>query len=47
MACIAGGIAAAHYGLAPAALLRQVRARLPRELIDLLDAFDRRYAFGG
>jgi ADP-ribosylglycohydrolase len=43
MACIAGSIAAAHYRVGPASLVREVRARMPRELIDVLDAFAARY----
>lgn len=44
MACIAGAVAAAFYSDAPAALVEGVRARLSRELVGVLDAFDRRFA---
>lgn len=41
MACIAGSIAAAFYGDAPADLIAGVRERLTVELVEALDAFDR------
>jgi ADP-ribosylglycohydrolase len=40
MACIAGAIAAAHYGETHPALIKAVRMRLPGDLSDTLDAFD-------
>lgn len=41
MACIAGSIAAAFYGNAPASLVAGVRERLSGELLEVLDGFDR------
>lgn len=43
MACIAGSIGAAYYGEAPIGLAQSVRARLPRDLKDILDAFESRF----
>ena len=42
--CIAGAIAYAYYGEMAPEMERQVRKRLPRELISILDAFLERYA---
>jgi len=42
-ACIAGGIAEAHYGGVPEAIEQSVRARLPDEFIDVLDRFRKRF----
>lgn len=44
MACIAGAIAAAHYGEAPRELVQAVRRRLPPELSDVLYAFDGKFS---
>jgi ADP-ribosylglycohydrolase len=43
MACIAGGIAHAFYGGVPPAIAREVRSRLPKEFLEVLDAFSERY----
>ncbi len=42
-AAIAGGIAEAFYGPLPAAIERQVRARLPAGLLEVVDQFARAY----
>lgn len=39
MACIAGGIAHAHYGGVPDAIVEETRRRLPPDLLDVVDAF--------
>jgi ADP-ribosylglycohydrolase len=46
MACIAGGIAQAHYGKVPEALAAGVRARLPREFLDIVGEFNKRFGLG-
>ena len=38
-ACIAGGIAEAYYGGVPAAIQREVKARLPVDLLEILEEF--------
>lgn len=45
-ACIAGAIAEAAYGAASGELLRQVRARLPSDLLDVVDRFEARFGPG-
>ncbi|MGD2097376.1 MAG: ADP-ribosylglycohydrolase family protein [Desulfobacterales bacterium] len=44
MACIAGGIAQAHYGQIPADIITQVRQRLPAALLRTVDQFNSTYA---
>jgi ADP-ribosylglycohydrolase len=43
MACIAGGIAEAHYGGLPEVIEQGVRERLPEEFIGILDRFRKRF----
>jgi ADP-ribosylglycohydrolase len=43
MACIAGGIAQAYYKAMPADIVRQVRKRLPAELLAVLDHFNQKF----
>jgi ADP-ribosylglycohydrolase len=43
MACIAGGIAQAHYGGVPAEIERAVRGRLPHEFLEVVDRFNDRF----
>jgi ADP-ribosylglycohydrolase len=43
MACIAGGIAQAYYKAIPADIVTQVRARLPEDLLDIVDRFNAAY----
>jgi ADP-ribosylglycohydrolase len=43
MACIAGGIAQAFYRELPAEILTGIRIRLPVELLDVIDEFNRLY----
>lgn len=43
MACIAGGIAEAFYGHVPDEVERDVRERLPPELLDVLDRFREKF----
>ena len=43
-ACIAGGIAEAYYGGVPAWIQKEVKTRLPDELLDILEKFISRYA---
>ena len=38
-ACIAGGIAEAYYGGVPPAIQREVKARLPEDLLGILEDF--------
>ena len=42
LACIAGGIAEAFYGGVPAAIQREVRGRLPDDLLGILEDFENR-----
>ncbi len=39
LACIAGGIAHAHFGPVPATMATEVRRRLPADLLTVVDAF--------
>ncbi len=43
LACIAGGIAQAFYGEIPAPIVREVKARLPEEFLQVIDLFDATY----
>ena len=43
IACIAGGIAQAYYGVIPGFIIDQVRARLAPNLLEIVDLFNRRY----
>jgi ADP-ribosylglycohydrolase len=43
MACIAGGIAQAYYKAIPEDIVRQVRARLPEDLLGIVDRFNTVY----
>ncbi|CAB5104366.1 Putative hydrolase [Olavius algarvensis associated proteobacterium Delta 3] len=43
MACIAGGIAEAFYGGVPEEMVAEVRRRLPKDLIQVVEAFQERY----
>jgi ADP-ribosylglycohydrolase len=43
MGCIAGGIAEAYYRDVPDTIVQEVRARLPEEFLEIVDAFRRRY----
>ena len=40
MACIAGGIAQTYYKAIPEDIVRQVRARLPEDLLGIVDRFN-------
>jgi ADP-ribosylglycohydrolase len=42
-ACIAGGIAEAFCGGLPEEILKEVRARLPQDFLEIIDAFYARY----
>lgn len=44
LACIAGAIAHAYYGPLPPAIVAPARARLTSDLVDVVDAFQERYA---
>jgi ADP-ribosylglycohydrolase len=44
LACIAGAIAHAFYGHIPEEIVLNVRARLPQELLGVVDRFQRRYS---
>jgi ADP-ribosylglycohydrolase len=46
MACIAGGIAQAHYGTLPGEIVAGVRSRLPADFLAIIDAFERRFGAG-
>ena len=46
MACIAGGIAQAHYGELPESIVNGVRERLPVDFLAIVDAFERRFGTG-
>lgn len=46
LACLAGGIAEAHFGPVPAPLATEVRRRLPADLLAVVDAFIARYGPG-
>ena len=43
MACIAGGIAEAHYGGVPESIVAEALRRLPKELSEVVDAFRSRF----
>ncbi|MBC7254902.1 MAG: ADP-ribosylglycohydrolase family protein [Chloroflexi bacterium] len=43
LACITGGIAQAFYGPVPAQIVEGVRARLPEDLLLVVDAFNQKY----
>jgi ADP-ribosylglycohydrolase len=43
MACIAGGIAQAYYKMVPTEIVEFVRTKLPRELLNILDQFNKRF----
>lgn len=43
MACIAGGIAQAHYGTVPPDIVLRVREHLPAEFLTTIDEFNRRF----
>ena len=41
--CIAGGIAQGFYGEVPEEIVAGVRARLPAEFLEIIDAFEERF----
>jgi ADP-ribosylglycohydrolase len=43
MACIAGAIAQAHYGAVPGEIAVEARKRLPVDLLEVLEEFERRF----
>jgi len=43
IACIAGGIAQAFYQEVPPAIMSEVKARLPQQFLDVIDAFEKRF----
>lgn len=43
LACIAGGVAQAFYGMIPAHVEERVRAILPADLLDVVERFEREY----
>ena len=43
MACIAGGIAQAHYGSIPSFIVREIRLTLDGDLLAIVDEFNRRF----
>jgi ADP-ribosylglycohydrolase len=43
-ACIAGGIAQGFYGEVPEDIVAGVRGRLPAEFVEIIDAFEERFA---
>ncbi|MBX7218975.1 MAG: ADP-ribosylglycohydrolase family protein [Blastocatellia bacterium] len=43
MACIAGAIAEAFYGEIPAEIAREIRSRLPSDLLDIVDEFEEKF----
>ena len=43
MACIAGGIAQAFYGEVPSTIEREIRARLPEDLVGVVDRFNEKF----
>lgn len=43
LACIAGGIAQAYYGIIPAEIVSVVREMLPEDLLSVVDRFNERY----
>ena len=44
IACMAGGIAAAFYKEIPAPIIKKVTAKLPREFLQILESFDKKYS---
>jgi ADP-ribosylglycohydrolase len=46
-AAIAGGIAHAFYGQVPPEIVGPVRERLPRDFLDVIDAFERSFPLRG
>jgi ADP-ribosylglycohydrolase len=45
-ACIAGGIAEAYFGSVPAEIMGEVRSRMPPDMLDVIDAFERAFPVG-
>jgi len=45
LACIAGGIAHAHYGELPGHIVAEARRRLPDEFLTVIDQFDEQYRY--
>jgi ADP-ribosylglycohydrolase len=43
LACIAGGIAQAHYRTVPADIVKAVREILPAELLNIVDRFTEKF----
>jgi ADP-ribosylglycohydrolase len=43
LACIAGGIAHAHYGTVPPEIVQEVRRRLPADILQIVDDFAQSY----
>lgn len=43
MACIAGGIAQAHYGSIPAGIVEEAMARLPKGFVSVIERFNDRF----
>ncbi len=43
LACIAGGVAHAHYGAVPPEIVQEVRRRLPQDLLQIVDDFAQNY----
>jgi ADP-ribosylglycohydrolase len=43
MACIAGGIAQAYYRKIPSSIVEEVRKRLPKEFLTIIDEFDTKF----
>jgi ADP-ribosylglycohydrolase len=43
LACIAGGVAHAHYGSVPPEIVQQVRQRLPQDILQIVDDFTQSY----
>ena len=43
MACVAGGIAQAHYKAVPPGIISDVRQRLPNEFLGIIDEFEARF----
>jgi ADP-ribosylglycohydrolase len=43
MACIAGGIAQAYYGIIPSYIIREARLTLDSDLLAIVDEFNRRF----
>ncbi len=43
MACIAGGIAQAFYRKIPSTIVAEVRIRLPKEFLEIIDEFNERF----